>query len=168
MMKFNYDNKIYRINYSSSINTLLAQGELLELPLSAWYEMLKEKDGIYPSGSTLLNILEAQIKAYDISNNVNGFIVNGIDYWLNKYDRVSLANLANSSENIITLVLGDQILEIPVDIAKQFLAQLEVYAGQCYLTTAKHLLAIKELKTIEDIISYDYTKGYPEKINFNV
>jgi hypothetical protein len=122
MIHFNYNNTVYRINSSSSINTLLAQRELLKLPLSAWNEMLKEKDGIYPSYITLLKVLEAQIKAYDSSDSVNSFIVNGINYWLNKYDRASLVNLVNSSENNVTLIFGDQILEIPTNKAKDFLA----------------------------------------------
>jgi hypothetical protein len=38
-------------------------------------------------------------------------------------------HLANCSTDNIQLVLGDQILTIPVDAAKNFLQQLEVYAG---------------------------------------
>ena len=77
-------------------------------------------------------------------------------------------HLTNCSTDYIELVLGSEVLTIPIDIAKAFLAQLEVYAGKCYLQTQKHLLAIKDLHTIEDIINYDYTKGYPEKITFNL
>jgi hypothetical protein len=73
-------------------------------------------------------------------------------------------HLANCSSETIQVVLGDQVLTFPIDFAKDFLAKLEVYAGQCYLQTQKHLIAIKELKTVEDIINYDYTAGYPEKI----
>jgi hypothetical protein len=29
------------------------------------------------------------------------------------------------------------------------------------------LNALKELRTFEDLINYDYTKGYPEKITLN-
>ena len=77
-------------------------------------------------------------------------------------------HLANCSTDNVQLVLGDQVLTIPVDIAKAFLAQLEVYAGQCYLQTQKHLIAIKNLKTKEEIINYEYTTGYTEKIQFNL
>jgi hypothetical protein len=76
--------------------------------------------------------------------------------------------LVNSSNDEVSLVLSDHVLTIPKDIASGFLAQLEVYAGKCYLQTAKHQLAIKELQTVEELINYDYTKGYPEKLTFNV
>jgi hypothetical protein len=63
--------------------------------------------------------------------------------------------------------LEDEIIELPVDIANKFLKELEVYAGKCYLNTQKHLIAIKSLETLEDMINYDYTSGYPEKIVLN-
>lgn len=161
-----YNNKTYTINKYDSLQTLLQRGELLVLPLSVWKEILEKKSGkCFPE--ILLQVLEAAIVAYDNSSNVNSFHVLGIEYWLDKSTRVGLMHLANCSSDNMQLVLGTQVLEIPVDIAKQFLAQLEVYAGQCYLVTQKHLLAIHELKTVEDIINYDYTKGYPDKITFN-
>jgi hypothetical protein len=44
---------------------------------------------------------------------------------------------------------------------------LEVYAGKCFVNTTQHLLAIKELRTVEDVVNYDYTSGYPNKITLN-
>jgi hypothetical protein len=52
-------------------------------------------------------------------------------------------HLANCSSETIQVVLGDQVLTFPIDFAKNFLAKLEVYAGQCYLQTQKHLIAVK-------------------------
>ena len=73
-------------------------------------------------------------------------------------------HLANCSTEDVQLVLGDQILTFSPDFIKEFLAKLEVYAGKCYVQTQKHLIAIDSLKTPEEIINYDYTTGYPEKI----
>lgn len=139
----------------------------MKCPLSVWNELLIKKDG-HTSEFALREILKKQISDYDISDNVNSFIIGGQNYWLDKATRVGLQQLVNSSENEVSLVLFDQVLTIPKDIASGLLAQLEVYAGQCYLQTAKHQLAIKELQTIDDLISYDYTKGYPDKLTFNV
>lgn len=161
-----YDNHTYTINKYDSLQTLLQRGELLALPLSVWKEIFEKKSGkCFPE--ILLQVLKAAIVAYDSSSKVNAFNIFGSEYWLDKSTRVGLMHLANCSPDNMQLVLGTQVLEIPVDIAKQFLTQLEVYAGQCYLVTQKHLLAIRELKTVEDIINYDYTKGYPDKITFN-
>jgi hypothetical protein len=43
---------------------------------------------------------------------------------------------------------------------------IELYASACYDNTQRHLAAIKELQTIEEIESYDYKAGYPEKLRF--
>lgn len=143
---------------------------LLEDPILQYLdfqELFQLWKGLFGIPTNIKEYLEQKIKLYDKSESVNSFIINNSYYWLDKETRLGIMHLANCSKDNIQLVLGDKILTIPVDKAKDFLAQLEVYAGQCYLQTQKHLLAIKELKTIEDIINYDYTKGYPEKITFN-
>ena len=134
---------------------------------------MKELDSLYKQyiGNYTHNyiyILKAKIEAYDTSDEVNSFLIGDTKYWLDKNTRVGLMHLANCSTDNLQLVLDGNILTIPVDVAKNFLTQLEVYAGKCYLQTQKHLLAIKELKSIEDIINYDYTSGYPEKIQLNL
>lgn len=109
-------------------------------------------------------ILKAKIREYDKSEHVNGFNMGDKIHWLDKATRVGLMHLANCSSDSLQLVLGDKVLTFPVDFAKAFLAKLEVYAGQCYLQTQKHLIAVDKLNNVEDIINYDYTTGYPEKI----
>lgn len=162
-----YNNGVISVRRDASLQQLMKNKRLLNCPLSVWNELLIKKDG-HTSEYALREILKKQIANYDSSDNVNSFIVGGQKYWLDKATRVGLQQLVNSSEDEVSLVLHDQVLTIPKDIASGFLAQLEVYAGKCYLQTAKHQLAIKELQTVDDLISYDYTKGYPEKLTFNV
>lgn len=145
------------------INNVLNNDELLSLYSMSELDTLYKKyfgnyKAMYP------HILIKKIKLYDSSDEVNSFIIGGQKFWLDKATRVGLMHLANCSTDDLQLVLGDKILIFPVEFAKNFLAKLEVYAGQCYLQTQKHLLAVKELKTLEDILNYDYTTGYPEKI----
>lgn len=168
VINFNYDNKNYNINYYSSLKTLMNQEELIKLPLKAWYELLKEKDNGEPSVASLLRILTKKIQIHDTSNEVNGFYINGGLFWLDKATRVGLAHLADCTDGDISLVLGTDVIKINSAIAKELLSQLERYAAECYLATAKHLLTINNLKTVEELINYDYTKGYPEKLTFNV
>lgn len=150
-----------------SLSELLKNSDICNANFTEWVTAIQEVYGsVLPKH--LLQILKAKIELYDVSENVNSFIINGELFWLDKNTRVGLMHLANCSQDNIELVLKNRVLTIPVDIAKQFLAQLEVYAGKCYLQTQKHLLAINNLYTIEDIINYDYTEGYPEKITFNV
>ena len=162
---FEYNDNKYYINKHNTLQELYK--DHIQLPLSVWNEIFIKKWGrcyLYQ----LVDVLKIKIEQYDVSDEVNSFLINGQKFWLDKATRVGLMHLANCSTDNVQLVLGDQVLTIPVDIAKAFLAQLEVYAGQCYLQTQKHLIAIKNLRTKEEIINYDYTTGYPEKIQFNL
>ena len=166
-IKVNYNNEVISVRRDASLQQLMKNRRLVNCPLSVWNDLLITKDG-HTSEFALKEVLKQQIANYDASDNVNAFIIGGQKYWLDKATRVGLQQLVNSSDDEVSLVLHDQVLTIPKDIASGFLAQLEVYAGKCYLQTAKHQLAIKELQTVDDLINYDYTKGYPEKLTFNV
>lgn len=48
------------------------------------------------------------------------------------------------------------------------LAQLEVYAIDCYNKTTDHEYAIKALTTQDEIIAYDFMQGYPDKLTFEL
>lgn len=161
-----YNGKSYFINKTDTLKSMLSREELLQLPMKTWVELLNLKDGRYYL-STLLTIIGALIRAYDKSSNVNSFYYKGKKYWLDKNTRVGLQNLANCSSDNMSLVLEDTIVELSIDKVKSFLSKLEEYAGKCYINTTKHLLAIKDFKTVEDIINYDYTTGYPDKITLN-
>lgn len=152
---------------NKSIEELITLEELKGLNLKDWDSLLTSLWGktLYKH---LIKVLKSKIEQYDSSEEVNSFLINGNKFWLDKATRVGLMHLANCSTDTLQLVLGNQILTIPVDMAKQFLAQLEVYAGKCYLQTQKHLLALKDLRTIDDIMNYDFTAGYPEKLSLNL
>ena len=167
IININYNNEAISVKRDASLEQLLKNRKLMKCPISVWNDLLIEKDG-QSSEYTLKEVLKKQIVNFDTSDNVNAFLMNNQKYWLDKSTRVGLQQLINSSDSEVSLVLGDEVLTLPKDVASKFLAQLEVYAGKCFIQTQKHLIAIKELKTIEDIINYDYTKGYPEKIIFNV
>lgn len=156
------NNKPYSIS-DLEIGNILKDEELLSMySMQELDELYKKYFGnyayVYPY------ILQEKIKIFDNSDEVNSFLIGENKFWLDKATRVGLMHLANCSEDNIQVVLGDQVLTFSVDFVKDFLTRLEVYAGKCYLQTQKHLIAIKELKTTEDILNYDYTTGYPEKI----
>ena len=58
-------------------------------------------------------------------------------------------------------------MNIECEVLLNVLSALEVYAIDYYNRTTDHIFAIKSLKTIDEIKSYDYTQGYPEKLSFN-
>ena len=166
MEQITYNNVDYFFSKNTTFVDLLNREDLIVLPLSIWNNILKLKNGSVNPYDLYLT-LERKIKHYDKSNNVNTFNFNNSAYWLDKNTRLGLMNLANCASDNIQVLLGDMFLEITPDNLKKFLIELEVYASKCFVNTQKHLLNIKQLRTVEDLINYDYTEGYPEKITLN-
>ena len=114
--------------------------------------------------------LIAQITAYDTSDAVNSFTLQGKEMWLPKETRVGLVNSVtiekNAGKETTTLWFDGAKYELPVDAALQMLSALELYALECYNVTAAHKAAVNALESVEDIVAYDYTTDYPSKLNF--
>lgn len=114
----------------------------------------------------------AEITAYDTSDKVNGFILNGMIVWLDKATRVGLMNsttIAKSAgQKTTTLWLGGMKLVVDCDKAIQLLSALEMYALECFNVTAAHKKAVSELDNIEGVLTYDYKSGYPDKLKMEV
>ena len=131
-----------------------------------WSEILIAREGVLNFFS-LKNILKKSIVYYDTSKYVNSFYYQDKQYWLSKDIRIGLFRLIDSGAEQITLQLNDNYLIISPDKLKEFLNQLEVYAGKCFATTAAHLQNLKQLSTVQDLLNYDYTVKYPNKITLN-
>ena len=110
------------------------------------------------------DILLAQLNLYDHSDNVNSFVYKGNKYWLDKQQRSCMKTVAESGLKEIEIVFGDISVTLPSEFVRQFILALEAYAYKCYVVTAKHQHTIKSLENLEEILNYDYTMGYPEKI----
>lgn len=114
----------------------------------------------------------ADIEAYDTSTAVNGFILNGQRVWLDKATRVGLMNSTSIAKAMgqptTTLWLGDAKLVVECDKAIQLLSALEMYALECFNVTAAHKKAVAEMSTVEEVLGYDYTAGYPEVLEMRV
>lgn len=110
-----------------------------------------------------------EITAYDVSDNVNLFYLQGNAMWLSDVKRTSLIKSTNirKSQGAATTVLWDDNnnrYDIPVDMAISMLNTLEMYALDCYNQTAQHKKNVEELTTLEEALTYDYTTGYPKKL----
>ena len=114
----------------------------------------------------------AAIPAYDASSSVNSCLLNGMKVWLDKATRVGLMNSTTIAKNMgqekTNLWLGSYQLEVDCDKAIQLLSALEMYALECFNVTAAHKKAISELDNIEEVLTYDYKSGYPEKLKMEV
>lgn len=114
----------------------------------------------------------AEIIAYDTSDKVNGFILNGLLVWLDKATRVGLMNSTTiakaAGQQTTTLWLKGIKLVVDCDKAIQLLSALEMYALECFNVTASHKAAVGELKTIGEVEAYDYKAGYPKMLEMSV
>lgn len=114
----------------------------------------------------------ADITAYDSSTAVNSFLLNGMHVWLDKATRVGLMNSTTIAKSMgqetTTLWLGSYQLEVDCDKAIQLLSALEMYALECFNVTAAHKKAVSSIESIEDILTYDYKSGYPDKLKMEV
>lgn len=114
----------------------------------------------------------ALINDYDKSEAVNSFLVNGDRMWLDKAARVGLVNStqvakASGAESIV-FWHGDKSYNITCDMMLQMLSVLELYAMECYNVTAKHIATLNTLEDLNRIYNYNYTKGYPKRLEFSV
>ena len=114
----------------------------------------------------------AEIEKHDTSPAVNGFMLNGQRVWLNKDTRVGLMNSTSIAKAMgkktTTLWFGGMQIEVNCDKAIGLLSALEMYALECFNVTAAHKKAVAELNTVEEVLGYDYTKGYPEQLKMDV
>lgn len=117
-----------------------------------------------------------QLTIYDESDKVNDCIIvykaNRLHFWANKVERDTLKgavqdfiNLGRTEYRLDLRELGVS-LTVPCSMLLNMMSQLEVYAADCYNKTTDHQFAIKQLTSIEEVINYDFTVGYPEKLNF--
>ena len=111
----------------------------------------------------------AEIEAYDKSENVNGFTYNGKTLWLSKEERLSLIDrfgreLEEGVEQTNLFYGGEAIPLAPAD-ALILVKMVSSYADKCFDQTQKHLNNVNRLSTVEELEGYDYTTGYPDKLN---
>ena len=112
----------------------------------------------------------AELEAYDQSDAVNSFSVNGQDMWLDAQTRQQLrisldANQQAGRETVTKWFDGVQYT-YPIDVWYYMLGQVEVYAGDALNVTESHKAAINALDDVEEVEEYEFTIGYPEKLSF--
>jgi hypothetical protein len=111
----------------------------------------------------------AELEAYDASDAVNSFSVNGKQMWLDAATRqqlrISLDAMQQAGRENVTKWFDGEQYTYPIDVWYYMLAQVEVYASDALNVTESHKAAINALENIEDVEDYVFT-GYPEKLSF--
>ena len=111
-----------------------------------------------------------EILAYDNSETVNEFSIGGVPMWLDKATRAGLLLRFEAASKVgrteTTLWNNGQSYTLPLEQAQQILIALELYASACYDNTQSHIAEVQKLDSKEAVEAYDYTTGYPAKLNF--
>lgn len=120
-------------------------------------------------------LLRERILTYDASEHVNSFSIGGVNTWLDKATRVGLKLRFEAEKRLgkTDTTLWQNGMQFPLSLvgdvtALDMLDGIELYASTCYDNTQRHLTNIGALSTVEEILTYDYTLSYPEKLRFEL
>ena len=112
------------------------------------------------------------VKDYDKSQSVNSFIVNGDLAWLDKASRVGLINSLQiekaAGREEATLWFNNIAYSLNIDDALKIISVIELYAVDCFNTTENHIKSINALDDLNRVYNYNYTKGYPKRLRFEL
>lgn len=114
----------------------------------------------------------AEITAYDESEDVNSFDLNGQRMWL-PFDmrqkiRSRLPVEEDAGRTSTTLWYGTTPVQLPIALARKLIKDVELYATDCYDRTAAHKAAVMSLTDRADVEAYDHTAGYPARPSLTV
>ncbi len=136
-----------------------------------WFDLVENIDG------ARVRIIAA-IETHDKSPAVNSFTVGGAAMWLDREERTSLARTitlaAEAGERTFAMWtpgapgVPPVSFGIPIEMAGPMLDALELYAKATYNVTQSHKAAVYALATAAEIEAYDYTAGYPARLEFTL
>ena len=113
-----------------------------------------------------------EITAYNTSDNVDAFLLDGEKHWLTRDER-AMAKLSTEARQRLghyttEQCLGGKFYTIPCDTLLTMLARLEDYALSCYNFAIRQQAEVNALNTVEEVEAYDITQGYPEMLSFTI
>lgn len=162
-----------KVTYNPTEDMVLADG---------WAEYVPPTPS-EPSAEVLLERAKKRklldLYAYDESSEVNDCIIvyqgQELHYWANKTERDSLKGAVRDYLSVGRVNYRLDLREIgvslwiPCESLLGMLAQLEVYAADCYNKTTDHEFAIKALTAEGDVAAYEFRGvGYPEIPRFEL
>lgn len=159
----------HRINESTVVSGIPSVAQLIE-----WgFEEYKEPE---PTQEELLKRAKkekiSQLEEYDNSPEINSFIIDGKNMWLSVEERQQIATQISVSEaagrESMTRWFDGLNYTFSIKSWKEMLVSLEIYAGDSLNVTERHKAIINSLNNINDVESYDFTTGYPQKIEFKL
>lgn len=114
-----------------------------------------------------------EIRAYDQSKEVNGFVVNNsITTWLSVQERLNYKQSVEAAkllgEKTLDFLIEGTPFSITTEQAEYMLAMIQRYADKCFIVTEQHKANVNAMTLVEQIESYDHKEGYPEMLKFEL
>ena len=167
-IKDNIIKNIEDINITIEVNeekiTILNPSE--EMILNDGWEEFED------TAEDLKKIKLQEIINYDKSEDVNKFFINNFSLWLSREERIVIKDRfqreKDAGKEKSRLLYKGLVLELTPDMGIHLINMVSAYADQCFDVTEAHKSALNDLTTKEEIQSYDYTVGYPEKISITL
>ncbi len=92
--------------------------------------------------------------------------------WIDRETRADYKSSIEAAELLgrteVRPVFNGIEVTLSVQTAKMALAQVQLYANQCFGVTERHRAAIQQLHTVQEVDGYDFTVGYPPRLTFEV
>jgi len=154
---------------------ILEKGDETDLKhLKEWKEWAEHvADLLLPTEKTLVSAKQAKLKEiadYDTSSAVNEFTYMNVPMWIDFDLRKDITHdikvLKAKNINEFTFWFNGTPMTFPIDVLESLLVEIEIYALGCFNVTAQHKANVTALETIEEVENYDFTVGYPTKLNF--
>lgn len=114
--------------------------------------------------------LKEEIRRYDKSEAVEDFSIGGVHLWLKSEMRAkvreNLETAQQKGEENVTLRYEGMAFPMTVAMGWQLYFAVLDYARATWDVTEIHMAEVDKLTTLTEILAYDYTSGYPEKLSF--
>lgn len=166
MIRFRKDTEIYNGRYITDGNVTIINPTEEELIRHGYVETEDSPEELLQEA---IESKKREIEAYDNSEAVNSFKLNGVSVWINREDRIGTRRAieldVESGRTESEIWLNGFRLVVNCQLAMKLLDMVGHYAYKAYNVTQAHLHEVQQLESVKEVEKYDYRKGYPEKLD---
>ena len=166
MKRFRKDTEIYNGRYITDGNVTIINPTEEELIRHGYVETEDSPEELLQEA---IESKKREIEAYDSSEAVNSFKLNGMSVWINREDRIGTRRAieldVENGKTESEIWLNGFRLVVNCQLAMKLLDMVGHYAYKAYNVTQAHLHEVQQLESVKEVEKYDYRKGYPEKLD---
>lgn len=166
MKRFRKDTEIYNGRYITDGSVTIINPTEEELIRHGYVETEDSPEELLQEA---IESKKREIEAYDNSEAVNSFKLNGVSVWINREDRIGTRRAieldVESGRTESEIWLNGFRLVVNCQLAMKLLDMVGHYAYKAYNVTQAHLHEVQQLESVKEVEKYDYRKGYPEKLD---